>query len=90
MFSSSLAQAYTLAGQLENAREEYTRILNLRYGIDGYNDLVTISQYRLESSLKISGRTKRPARIWKPFSPSGKTPIQIFPKYQMQKKGWMD
>ncbi|MEE8377869.1 MAG: hypothetical protein V3R45_05820, partial [Candidatus Aminicenantaceae bacterium] len=47
LFNSSLAQAYYLAGQLEKAQEEYTRILNLKSGTKGYGNLITKSYYFL-------------------------------------------
>jgi serine/threonine protein kinase/Tfp pilus assembly protein PilF len=67
LFSSSLARAYYLAGQYNDAREEYTRILNLRYGIKGYGDIYAKSFYMLGKIYEQQGNTAKAIEHYEKF-----------------------
>ncbi|MCJ7581710.1 MAG: protein kinase [Candidatus Aminicenantes bacterium] len=67
LFSSSLAQAYYLAGQHKKAQEEYTRILNLRSGVKGYGDLIIKSYYMLGTILKELGQKEDAIQNYEKF-----------------------
>jgi tetratricopeptide (TPR) repeat protein len=76
LFISSLARAYTFAGQPKKALEAYTRLQNLRDGIKGYGDLITRSCYRQGIILEELGRAGEAIRnletflsIWRDADP---------------------
>ena len=67
LYSTSLAQAYDLAGQTKKAQEEYIRILDLRTGIKGFGDLISKSHLMLGVILKAQGQNEAAIQNFEKF-----------------------
>ncbi|GAJ03115.1 unnamed protein product, partial [marine sediment metagenome] len=67
LFSSSLAQAYYLAGQHKKAQEEYTKIPDFRSGIKGYGDMIIKSYYMLGIVLQELGQKEDAIQNYEKF-----------------------